>query len=308
MNESVLIVGTGALANLFAARLSASGVSVTMLGAWREGLAALQENGVRMADERGRESVYPVRATHDPQDCVGASLAFVLVKAWQTGRAAAQLTQCLAPEGIALSLQNGLGNQEILAGHLGGERVGLGVTTTGATLLGPGRVRSGGEGAISLGSHPRLEPVIKLLDQASFTVEITTDLDALIWGKLVINAAINPLTALLRVSNGELLIRPSAREIMKRTSCEVFDVASAQGIRLPFDEPASAAEDVARRTAANRSSMLQDVSRGAPTEIDAICGAVVVCGEQYNVNTPVNRSLWLLVKAMTEGRQNYENR
>ncbi len=302
IDSNVLIVGTGALANLFGARLSASGISVAMLGTWAEGLAALQRDGVQLEDAGGALSSYPVKATDDPRDCTGASLALVLVKAWQTERAAGQLAECLSPESIALSLQNGLGNREILAKYLGDQRVGLGVTTTGATLLGPGRVRPGGEGIISLGSHPRLGPLVGILEQAGFKIEITSDLDALIWGKLLINAAINPLTALLRVPNGELLARPSARALMSKTACEVSDVASAQGVRLPFDAPVSAAENVARRTAGNRSSMLQDVSRGAPTEIDAICGAVVKSGRKYNVDTPVNRSLWLLVKSMTTGR------
>jgi len=298
MIESVLIVGTGALANLFAARLAARGVLITMLGTWPEGLAALQKSGVRLIDGGGKERAFPVKATNNPDDCVGANLALVLVKAWQTERAAGQLAKCLAPEGVALSLQNGLGNKEILAKYLGDQRVGLGVTTTGATLLGSGRVRPGGEGVISLGANPRLGSMPKLLEQAGFNIEITTDLDALIWGKLVINAAINPLTALLRVPNGELLVRPSARAIMTRTAREVFDVASAKGVRLPFDAPVSAAEDVARRTAANRSSMLQDVSRGAPTEIDAICGAVVRTGEQVDVPTPTNYTLLRLVSFM----------
>ena len=299
MIESVLIVGTGALANLFAARLSAIGTSITMLGTWPEGLAALQKNGVRLIDVGGNERAFPVKATHNPDEYVGASLALVLVKAWQTERAAGQLANCLAPEGVALSLQNGLGNREILAKYLGDQRVGLGVTTTGATLLGPGRVRPGGEGVITLGAHPRLGLLTKLLEQAGFNIEITSDLDALIWGKLLINAAINPLTALLRVPNGGLLARPSARAIMSRTAREVFDVASAKGVRLPIDAPLSAAEDVIRRTAANRSSMLQDVSRGAPTEIDAICGAVVRIGEQVDVPTPTNYTLWRLVSSMT---------
>ena len=299
--SNVLIVGTGALANLFGAHLAASGTSIKMLGTWSEGLAALQRIGIQFEKPSGEIISYPVLATNDPHECLGAELALVLVKAWQTERAAAQLAECLAPNGFALSLQNGLGNREILTKYLGDMRVGAGVTTTGATLLGPGHVRPGGEGMISLGAHPRLKSMVNLIEQAKFEIEITKDLDSLIWGKLLINAAINPLTALLRIPNGELLSRPSVRNLMTKTACEVFEVASAQGVRLPFDAPVSAAEDVARRTAANCSSMLQDVNRGAPTEIDAICGAVVESGQKFNIDTPVNHSLWRLVKSMTTG-------
>jgi len=299
-STDVLIVGTGALANLFAARLAAVGNSVGMLGTWPEGLAALQSNGVCLVDARGREQSYPVQASSEPDDFVGASLALVLVKAWQTQRAAHQLKTCLTLDGIALSLQNGLGNRETLSGILGESRVGLGVTTTGATLLGPGRVRPGGEGEITLGAHPRLKPLANLIENANFNIDFSQDLQALIWGKLVVNAAINPLTALLRIPNGELLKRPSTNTLMAKTAEEVANVAAAQGIRLPFDAPVSAAANVARKTAANHSSMLQDVYRGAPTEIDAICGAVVRAGKQANIPTPTNYAFLRLMHSLNE--------
>ena len=124
--------------------------------------------------------------------------------------------------------------------------------------------------------------------------------DALIWGKLVINAAINPLTALLRVKNGELLERPSAREMMRELAIETANVARAENIQLPFDDPVKAAEDVARKTAANTSSMLQDILRGALTEIDAICGAVVMAGQKHGIETPANKACWQLVKSLQD--------
>ena len=299
MDESLLIVGTGAMACLFASRIAAAGVQVTMLGTWRAGLDALRGHGVRVV-EGERERTYPVRATDDPSECAGASLALVLVKSWQTERAAGQLTECLAPEGVALTLQNGLGNREALAGALGAERVALGVTTTGATLVGPGLVRPGGEGTTSLGEHPRLEPLANLLQQAGFAVESVPSADDLLWSKLVINAAINPLTALLRCPNGELVARPAARSLMAAAAREATDVAQACERQLTYDDPVAVSEDVAWRTAANHSSMFQDVQRGAPTEIDAICEAIVAAGEAHGVPTPLNRTLWLLVQALVQ--------
>jgi len=300
LDSSLLIVGTGALACLFAARLAAAGVQVTLLGTWPEGLEALRTCGVRIVDADGSEQAYPVRATSDPADCVGARFALALVKSWQTERAARQLAECLSPNGLALTLQNGLGNREKLAQALGAQRVALGVTTTGATLVGPGRVRPGGEGTVSLGAHPRLSTLAHLLQRAGFAVEIVQEADDLMWSKLVINAAINPLTALLRLPNGELLARPSARTLLAATARETATVAAALGLHLTYPDPVAAAEAVARRTAVNTSSMLQDVLRGAPTEINAICGAIVAAGEQCGVPTPVNRTLWLLIKALEE--------
>jgi 2-dehydropantoate 2-reductase len=137
------------------------------------------------------------------------------------------------------------------------------------------------------------------LTSARFNVQIVDDAQSLIWGKLVVNAAINPLTALLRVPNGELLERSSAREMMRTLASEVAQVAEAESIRLPFPDPIAAVEEVARKTAANHSSMLQDVLRGAPTEIDAICGAVVRVAQKHNIDAFANRTCWTLVKALT---------
>ena len=299
MNQTrILILGTGALATLFAARLSAQGHNVTMLGTWQAGLDALERDGARLADSHGRELAYRVRVLRDPQRVTGIRFAFVLVKAWQTERAAQQLAECFADDGLAVTLQNGLGNDEILAKYLGRERVSLGVTTTGATLLGPGLVRPGGEGVVSLEAHPRLGEMESALRGARFNVEVVADAKSLVWGKLVVNAAINPLTALLRIPNGELLTRPAARMVMSALAEETAAVASAQRVKLPFANPIEAAETVARKTAANHSSMFQDVRRGAPTEIDAICGAVTRAGERHGVATPVNRVCWQLVQAM----------
>jgi 2-dehydropantoate 2-reductase len=301
-NEPILIVGTGALATLFAARLAARGHDITMLGTWDAGLDALTRDGARLLGPDGRESVFPVRVTRDPKLARGSRYAFVLVKSWQTGRAAHQLAECLADDGLALTLQNGLGNDDILAESIGRERVALGVTTTGATLLGPGLARAGGEGVVSMESHPRLGVIESALTGAGFSVQVVPDAKSLVWGKLVVNAAINPLTALLRVPNGELLKRPSARVIMKALAEETAAVASAQRVRLPFSNPMEAAESVAQKTAANHSSMFQDVRRGAPTEIDAICGAVARTGKRHGIPTPVNRVCWQLVQAIVTAR------
>ena len=298
--EPILILGTGALACLFAARYSAAGAPVTLLGTWPEGLEAIRQQGVRLVDANGREQAYPVQAVDNPRACAGARQALVLVKSWQTGRAARQLAVCLAEDGLALTLQNGLGNRQALEQALGASRVALGVTTVGANLLGPGRVRPAGEGTITLGEHAGIRPVVEGLRIAGFTVELTSDPTGLLWGKLVINAAINPITALLGIANGELLERPQARWLAAATALEAAEVARAQGIHLPYPDPEAAVEGVAGRTAANRSSMLQDVQREAPTEIDAICGAIVMAGEQWGVPTPVNRTLWMLVKSMNK--------
>ncbi len=296
---NVLIVGTGALATLFAARLTEAGDDISMLGTWQAGLLALQKNGARIIDVNGREHAFAVRATDDAREVRGAKHAIVLVKAWQTERAANQLKQCLADDGLALTLQNGLGNYETLIRSLGRTRVSMGSTTTGATLLAPGLVRVGGEGIISLERGQATAEIEAAFHSAKFNVQTVKDARSLIWGKLIINAAINPLTALLRIPNGELLQRPAAHELMLGLAREAAKVARAEKIKLPFTNPARAAEEVARKTAHNHSSMYQDVERGARTEIDAICGAIVRIGKKHKIATPLNAMFWKMISALT---------
>jgi 2-dehydropantoate 2-reductase len=294
----ILVVGTGALACLFAARLAGAGVEVCMLGSWQDGVTALRQGGVRLYDLQGNTHQYPVEVIDESGSGHTFKEALVLVKSWQTQRAAEQLKKYLTPDGIALTLQNGFGNYEVLKEGLGGERVALGVTTLGAKMLEPGYVQHSGEGKVSVGDHPRLDKLVKKLAKAGIEIDVIADPESVLWGKLVINAAINPLTALLRVPNGELLKRPTARELMAEAVIEVVKVAAQRGIRLPYTNPVEVVEEVARNTAVNTSSMLQDVIRGTPTEIEAINGAIIRLGEISGIETPVNRMLWRLVKSI----------
>jgi 2-dehydropantoate 2-reductase len=294
----LLIAGTGALACLFAARLASSGAEVVMLGNWPEGLAALRQYGVRLLDLDGSTKCFPV-GVMEGNACKGSfKQSMVLVKSWQTERTVHQVEGCISADGIVLTLQNGLGNYEVLSQSLGKERVALGVTTVGARMLEPGYAQYTGTGVVSIEASQNLWGIDELLEKARFIVEVVSDPISLLWGKLVINAAINPLTAILRVPNGELLERPSTRELLAEAALEAAKVVEALGIKLPYADPVTAVEDVARKTATNLSSMLQDVLGGRTTEIEAISGAIVQHGEKSGIATPVNRVVWQLVRSM----------
>jgi 2-dehydropantoate 2-reductase len=293
--ESILILGTGAMACFFGARL-AGAAQVTLLGTWEEGLKALEAEGIRLVELDGSLQRVRVRVARETEACRAAALALVLVKSWQTERAAQQLARCLGADGLALTLQNGLGNLEILASAVGTDRAALGVTTCGATLLGPGHVRVGGTGPTYLGPHPGLDRFAGLFEQAGFKIERSDDLQGLQWSKLAVNTGINPVSALLDVRNGELLELPGLQDVLRAAVEETAAVAAARGANMAFQDPVGETIAVAGRTGENLSSMLQDIRRGAPTEIDAICGAVVREGERLGVDTPVNRALWNLVR------------
>lgn len=302
----VLILGTGALGCVYAARLAAH-ADVTMLGTWTEGVAAVRAGGIRVTDPDGAMWVASVRAEDDPAAVAPADVALILVKSYQTARAAEWAGRCLSPDGLAVTLQNGLDNLPALVAAVGEPRAAVGVTYNAATLLGPGVVRhvvslptylSLTGPAPSSGATSRLADLAARLNAAGLEAHVSGDVEGRLWGKAVANAAINPLTALWRVTNGGLLATPERRRLLAALACEAAAVAQARGVTLPFADPVAYVVSVCEATAANRSSMLQDVERGRPTEIDSISGIIAGEGARLGVPTPLTDAVWRLVAAL----------
>jgi 2-dehydropantoate 2-reductase len=314
------IIGAGALGSLLGFYLSEH-ADVWLLSRRPEQVDAINRDGLRCERDGALSTRHP-RAGADPGTIGQCDLVLVLVKSYQTAWAAQQAPALLktksgepraehtAPgsrflvlgsQTLVVTLQNGLGNRELLAAALGADRVGQGVTALGATQIGPGRVRQAGQGATVFGAAPdrtAMTALCGLFRACGLPAELSDDLEALVWGKLVVNAGINAMTALLRVPNGALAENPDARMLMASAVAEAAAVAKARGIRLPYEDPLDRTLAVALTTAANRSSMLQDVLRGSPTEIDAINGAVEREGRRLGIATPVNSMLAALVRAL----------
>ena len=286
----ITIWGTGAMACFFAARFALSGVDlITMLGTWPDAIHAIRKNGISIKDVNGTR-IADVNAGFYSAPATPADIGIVLVKSWQTPRLAGMIEKNLKPGGAALSLQNGLGNIEAL-----GNRVFTGVTFEGATLLSPGHVTHCGSGTTHIAAP---EGVVELFQRAGFDTRRCDpkEAESLVWGKLVVNCGINALSALCGVRNGELLKQRKLTGIMEKAALECAAVACALGVELPYVDPVSEVHETALRTAENMSSMLCDVLRGAPTECDAINGAVVREGKRLGVPVPMNEALW---RAMT---------
>ena len=316
----ICIIGAGAMGSLLGFVLSAK-AEVWLLSSWQAHVDAINAHGLR-CEEHGMETVRHPHATTDPAMVGACDAALVLVKARQTRRVAEQLRQGNKETGrqgdsndlsvspalpfslsapLVITLQNGIGNREILADALGAERVGQAVTSLGATLLGPGRVRWAGHGETVFGAVPDREAMTRLADlfrACGLQASVVDDLDALVWGKLLVNVGINALTALLRVPNGALAEIPAARKLLEQAVTEAAQVAAARGTHLPYEDPVAHVLDVVRATAENCSSMLQDVLRGSPTEIATINGAVVREGQRLGVPTPINAVLTALLESV----------
>ena len=240
----------------------------------------------------------PLRDGEAPVDA-----AVVTTKTPGTAWAAEIAAKILAPDGVALTIQNGLGNYETLVEHVGPERAAVGVIYVGAQFQN-GELRATGPGKVELGrpsaakSRATLDEVAKLLREGGMDVTVVDDAWPAVWRKVVTNAAVNPLTALIRRTNADLLADAPASRVADCLAREVARVATASGVRIGEDEAVKQWRAMAALTGANRSSMLQDVEAGRLTEIDAISGAVAREGERRGVAAPLNQAMTLLVASL----------
>ena len=240
----------------------------------------------------------PLRDREAPVDA-----AIVTTKTPGTAWAAEIAAKILAPDGVALTIQNGLGNYETLVEHVGRERAAVGVIYVGAQLVN-GELRATGPGKVELGrpagtkSRGTLDELGGLLRAGGMDVTVVDDAWPAVWRKVVTNAAVNPLTALIRRTNADLLADAPASLVADCLAREVARVATASGLRIGEDEAVKQWRAMAALTGANRSSMLQDVEAGRPTEVDAISGAVAREGERRGIAAPLNQAMTLLVASL----------
>ncbi|GBC63018.1 2-dehydropantoate 2-reductase [Desulfonema ishimotonii] len=298
----IVIIGAGAMGSLFGAMLS-SVSEICLVDPFEAHVRAIREKGLVVEQADGTSETFRLSATTEPSEiAAGADLAIIFTKSWLTSAAAETARSLLGKSGVALTLQNGVGNLDAIAEVLGRNRSVAGVTSHGGTLLGPGRVRHAGRGPTFIaGASPDislLSDIAGTFGAAGIQTEISDNLDSLIWGKLIINVGINALAATLRVPNGILGITPACEPMMRRAVDEAVTVADALGIELPYDNPLAHVKQVCEMTAANRASMLQDVLRGARTEVGVINRAIVRRGEALGIPTPYNLFLSEVIEAL----------
>jgi len=285
-------MGAGALGSLFGALLQIAGFDVIFVARGKQYEAlkrSLKISGLISAELK-------VNVIREPMD---ADITFVTVKAYDTENAAKQLSS--VNPGIVCSLQNGIGNEEILMKYC--KRVLGGVTSYGANLVEYGHINYAGEGYTFVGElngevSEGAKLVAEVLSKADIRAQAVDDIVFRIWAKAVINAAINPITALCRVRNGEIVKNPNLWGVAEKIAVEGQRVMEKMGFQ--FDAP-NEVRKVAEMTANNRSSMLQDIEKGKRTEIDYINGAIVKKGEELGVKCTVNEVLWRLVKGVEHG-------
>ncbi len=292
---NIVIAGPGAIGCLLASWLRATGRNITLLDKDPDRARLLERNGIRM-ETSGGSRITPIRATVDPHCISRADLVLICVKAHATHALLERIAPWLPPGIPVVSLQNGIDPANTLARFAGNKRSVCAVTGHGATLLNTGHIVHAGSGITRVAPFLPECPhaarnLTDLLKRSGWETVFVADRQRVLWSKLLLNAGINPVTALAGVCNGVLLERQDLFQRALQAAREGQQVAEAMAIRLDYADPEPELRRICARTAGNISSMLQDVRRGKMTEIDAINGAIVRAGQRLRVRVPVNREL-----------------
>jgi len=298
----IVIVGPGAMGCLLAVLKSKARQEVWLLDKDRERAAKLNTCGISLEGLSGAMRL-PVKASVDAKEIGSADLVVICVKSYDTREAIMRAKPLISQNTRVLTLQNGIGNIEIISEVVGFDRVIGGVTSHGATLLEDGVVRHAGKGETVIGRIDGKIPVEmrairEVFNKAGVETRISRDIKGLLWSKLIINTGINALTAITGLKNGKLLDFEGSRRILRQAVTEAVRVAKRKRIKLIYDDPLAKVESVCEATAGNISSMLQDVLRKKRTEIDFINGVIVRQGQELGIPVPVNAVLVDLVKTI----------
>jgi 2-dehydropantoate 2-reductase len=304
----ITVVGPGALGCLIAALLkNKTKDEIWLLDKFADRARKISLEGIKVEGMSGPFTV-KVNATANVKDIGPCDLVIICVKSYSTEDACKGIKDLVSEKTLVLTLQNGIGNIQILNDHFGPERVIAGVTNHGSTLVGTAHVRHAGKGDTIIGKADgrvlgAIREVAGILTKAGFEAKVSKDIDSVIWSKLIVNAGINALTAITCLDNGALIEHEECRQILRSAVQEAVKVVKRKRIKLLYDDPIQKVESVCRATSSNISSMLQDILNKKRTEIDFINGAIVRQAKALNIPTPVNEVLTNLVKTIEKGRE-----
>lgn len=294
----IAVVGAGAIGCYFGGLLARAGHDVLFVGR-QSHVDAINDKGL-LLDTKAFTQFVAARAATEASSVDGPDLVLMCVKSADTEDAGRALLGRLTPDTTVLCLQNGVDNAERLAAILGRDVLSA-VVYVGTQMAGPGHVRHYGRGELLIGASPRSEALASVLRAADIPTDISPDIAAALWTKLIINCAYNALSAVADISYGPMLATPATRDVMASTVGECVDVAKACGVRLPAD--------IMDRTLAlagsmphQKSSTAQDLARGKPSEIDYLNGYVVRMGAKHGIPTPANQTLQVMVKLAEKSR------
>jgi 2-dehydropantoate 2-reductase len=299
----IVIVGPGAMGCLFAGLLSRQkgknevwlldkrterAIKIKDAGVIIEGLTALKHNA---------------NITTDAKSIGISELVMISTKSYDTENALSSIKPLLSEETNILSLQNGIGNLQLISDMFGQDRTVCGITAHGATIISDGRVKHAGKGETIIGKPTGkifrdLRNISNTFNEAGISTKISKDINGVLWSKLVISTGINPLSAICRLPNGALLKYDGVKELMRQAVIEATKVSKKNRVKLIYDDPLAKVESICQSTSENLSSMLQDILNRKRTEIDFINGAISRYAKSAGIKTPVNDMIVHIVKTI----------
>ena len=291
----ICVLGAGSIGSLFGALLARAGNDVTLIGR-EEHVRAINEKGLKIVGVE-EFTVHPKAVTYAPE--YEPDLIILATKSYSTAYALNCVKHCIGKKTWILSIQNGLGNEDLALKYT--KNVLGGITTNGAMLEKWGVVRWAGKGITRVGVYPKgkkefAEKVVKVFNDAGIDTQVSENIIGWKWAKTVVNSAINPVGALLEVKNGFLLENEHLLTVLMEIVKEGCRVAMQWGVEFE-EHPLEILIDTLKRTRENYNSMLQDLKRGKRTEIDYINGKIVEYAENIGLSAPMNNLLWGLIKA-----------
>ncbi len=305
-----LVMGAGALGSAFGGMLARAGHDVTLIGRERY-MAPIREHGLRLSGIWGSHIVKNIRAMSELKTNDEPDVILLTTKSFDTETAMKALQPLISDESdtVVISLQNGIGNEECIARYVGEAHTMGGMVITGFELLHPGEVEvtvsaaTTKIGELTNEITPRLKKIVAVFNEAGIPADAVDNIQSHIWAKALYNAALNPLSAIFRVSYGELAHHQSFA-IIEEVIHEAFNVARAENIRLFWNRAEEYLEYLRREqiplTEKHRSSMLRDIERGKKTEIDFLNGVFVDLGKEHGIPTPVNETIVRMIKFLEE--------
>lgn len=304
----IAVLGAGALGCAIGGTLAEAGNDVALINRNRGHVDAIRAHGLRMRQPQGERSV-AVRAETDCSALDPVDLVIVLVKSFHTREAIGAAARLIGPQTVVLSLQNGLGHEDILADAVGRDRVVAGKTYVGGVMLAPGHIISGTVGKETLigeldgTASERVHRIAECFGAAGLATTVSTNIMGTIWDKLLINVATGAVSGITGLPYGPLYRIPEIEAAAVAAVQEAMDVARASGVQLSYTDPRAAWLKAGAGLPDDfKTSMLQSLEKGSVTEIDFINGAVVRWGQRCGVPTPVNGTLVACIKGIERAR------
>lgn len=304
----ILVMGAGAVGAFYGARLQQAGEEVVMC-ARGDNLRALKERGLEIKSAKG-DFKAAVKATEHPKEFAPYDLILFAVKSYDTEAAAHQLEGCLAKDGIIMTIQNGVENEEILCRFFPRAAVMGGNSRVGAELIAPGIVQHTAIGVIEFGEldgsqSQRAQHLAETFGRAGILGELTTDLKTIRWYKLMGNVSTNSVSALTRTTLGQMLEDAEGYNLVRTLMLETLAVGRAEGAKVVDDRVDAQLNQI--KTALNayaiKTSTLQDLEKGKRLEYDAISGAVVRAARRHGMRVPATETVYALLKLLDNARR-----